>query len=196
MSRKEDREMVLGNMVTALHLIQKSRDFAMIIPEIRTSLACATPWAKTPEDVAGIEGRIAPVEAYPRAAGLPAFGASTHMAHTILALRALDPEIGAAVNLKYDATLDPILRQFAEEKQTKFGMLDRNNAPPEPKYEQMGSGWRLRYMIDRIGGVPRIFYENTGMGKEALTIIVGQNAVEVTGMAIEIAKRYRQALEA
>ncbi len=194
MGRKEDRELVLGNLVAALHLIQKSRDFMLIIPEIRTSLAYATPWAKTPKDVAGVEGRIAPVEGYPRAAALPAFGASTHMAHTILALREIDPEISAAINLIFDSIMENILPQFAEEQGSKFGMLDRNNAPPELKYQEMGGNWRLRYMVDRTGGVPRIFYENTGMGKEALTIIVGKDAVAVAGKAIEIARRYRQKL--
>ena len=46
MSRKEDREIVLGNLVTALQMIQKPRDFTLVIPEIRASLAYACSWTK------------------------------------------------------------------------------------------------------------------------------------------------------
>lgn len=192
MSLKEDKELILGNLVTALHLIQKSRDFALVIPEIRVSLAYATPWAKTPQDVAAIEGRIATVGGYPRAAGLPAFGASTHMAHTILELRKYDPEINAAINFKCNKEIIEILKQYAKENGFKFGMIDRNMAPPAPQYQEMGGHWRLKYMIDITGGVPRVFYENEGMGKEPLSIIIGKDAVEVAEITLEIAKRYRQ----
>lgn len=195
MSRKKDKELVLGNLVTALHLIQKSRDFALVIPEIRVSLAYATPWAKTPQDVAAIEGRIAAVGGYPRSAGLPAFGASTHMAHTILELRKYDPEINAAINFKCNKEIIEILKQYAAEKQLRFGMLDRNMELPSARYREMGGNWRLKYVVDTAGGVPPIFYENEGMGREQLSIIVGKDAVEITSMAIEIAKRYRQRIK-
>jgi len=195
MGRKEDRELVLGNLVTAVNMIQKSRDFAMVIPEIRVSLAYATAWAKSPADVAAVEGRIAAVGGYPRAAGLPDFGASTHMALTILELRKYNPSINAAINFKCNGTIIEILKQFASEMGFKFGMVDRNMAPPASYREEDLTGhWKMRYMIENLGEVPRIFYENEGMGREQLSIIVGKDAVEITGMTIEIAKRYRKEL--
>ena len=196
MSKKQDKEIVLGNLVSALHLIQKSRDFAFIIPEIRTSLVYATPWATTPADVAGIEGRIAPVDGYPRAAGLPAFGASTHMAHTIFTLREFDPFISATMNLKCNKEIIEILKQYAAEMGFRFGMLDRNMEPPSAKWRNMGGNWKLRYVVEQAGGVPPIFYENEGMGREQLTILTGKDAVEITERALEIAKRYRIQLKA
>ncbi|MFH1639581.1 MAG: thiamine-phosphate synthase family protein [Chloroflexota bacterium] len=193
MNRKEDKERVLGNLVLALHLIQKSRDFARLIPEVRVSLACAVSWAKTYRDVAAIEGRIASVGGYPRAAGLPAFGASSHMAVTILELRKYDPEIGAAMNFKCNNPIIEVLRQYAGEKNLIFGMIDRNMAPPASRYQ--GGHWKIRYMVDTGGGVPRVYYENEGMGKEPLSIVVGRDAIQVTGMALEIARRYRQKMK-
>lgn len=191
MSRKEDREIVLGNLVTALHLIQKSRDFTLVIPEIRAGLAYATLWAKTPADVAAIEGRIAPVGGYPRAAGLPAFGVSIAMAHTILTLREFDPSVNAAMNLKCNKEILEIVKQYAAEKGFRFGMLDRNIEPPSAKWRAMGGNWRMKYVVDQAGGVPPVFYENKGMGLEQLTILVGKDAVEITKRALEIARRYR-----
>jgi thiamine-phosphate diphosphorylase len=196
MSRKEDREIVLGNLVSALHLIHKSRDFALIIPEIRTSLVYATSWAQTPADVAGVEGRIAPVDGYPRAAGLPAFGASTHMAHTIFTLREFDPFVSATMNLKCNKEIIEISKKYAAENGFRFGMLDRNMEPPTEKWRKMGGNWKLKYVVEQAGGVPPIFYENEGMGREQLTILTGKNAVEIAERAIEIAKRYRAKLKA
>jgi predicted fused transcriptional regulator/phosphomethylpyrimidine kinase len=195
MGRKEVREIVLGNLVTALHLIQKSRDFTLVIPEIRASLAYATPWAKTPADVAGIEGRIAPVEGYPRAVGLPAFGASTHMAHTIFTLREYDTEVNAAMNFKCNKEIIVILKQYAAEKGFRFGMLDRNMEPPSAKWREMSGNWRLKYVVEQAGGVPPVFYENEGTGREQLTILVGKDAVEITKRALEIARRYRNQIK-
>ena len=190
MSRKEDREIVLGNMVTALNMLEKSRDFALVIPEIRASLAFATPWAKNVNDVAGVEGRIVAVGGYPRASSIPAFGASTHMAGLILDVRGYDPEISAAMNFKCNQEIIGILKEYAGEKGFKFGMVDRN-MPAPPGYNTQVSHWRIRYMIEKLGGVPRIFYENEGMGREQLSIALGKDAVEVTKMALEIARRYR-----
>ncbi len=195
MSRKEDREIVLGNLVSALHMIEKSRDFALIIPEIRASLAYATPWAKTVKDVAAIEGRIAPVSGYPRAAGLPAFGASLRTAATILELRKYDPEINAAIIVKCNNEIIEILKRYASEKGLIFGMIDRQLEPPSDRYKKMGAGWRFRHMADTAGGAPRVFYENKGMGLEQLSILLGKDAVEVTKMALEIARRYKEKIK-
>ncbi len=191
MSRKEDKELVLGNLVSALHMLQKSRDFALAIPEIRASLAYAPPWAETAEDVAAVEGRIAPVDGYPRAAGLPAFGASLRTAASILELRKYDPGINAAIIFKCDKEIIELLKQYAADKGLKFGMIDRNMPPPEG-YLKEGAHWRMKYMVDTSGGVPRIFYENEGMGREQLSIIVGSDAVQVAKMALDITRRYRK----
>lgn len=192
MSRKTDRELILGNLVSALNMIQKVRDFTLIVPEIRISLAYAVPWAKTIRDVAAIEGRIAVISGYPRAVGLPAFGASIHMASLILELRKYDTDISAAINFKCNKEIIEILKQYAAEGKLKFSLIDRNMEPPEPQYKELGSAhWRVKYMVDTSGGVPRIFYENEGMGKEPLSIIVGKDAIQVTKMTLEIAKRYR-----
>jgi predicted fused transcriptional regulator/phosphomethylpyrimidine kinase len=195
MVRKEDREIVLGNLVSALHLIQKSREFTLVIPEIRVSLVYATPWATTQADVAGIEGRIAPVGGFPRAAGLPAFGASSHMAHTIFTLREFDAPVSAAMNIKCNREIIPILKEYAAENGWRFGMLDRNIAPPSAKWRDIEGNWRLKYVVEQAGGVPLIFTENEGMGREQLTILVGKDATEITIRALEIARRYKKLLK-
>jgi predicted fused transcriptional regulator/phosphomethylpyrimidine kinase len=46
--------------------------------------------------------------------------------------------------------------------------------------------------VANYGGVPRLFYEGSGWGKEPLFFALGNDAVEVTSIAIEIARRYQQ----
>lgn len=190
MSRKEDREIVLGNLVSAVHMLQKSRDFVWLIPEIRATLAYAAPGARSPGDVAAVEGRLAAVGGYPRAVGLPAFGASTHMAGTILELRKYDPGISAAICFKCNKEIIEILKEYTSEKGLRFGMIDRN-MPPPAGYSAEGGQWRMRYLVDSSGGVPRVFYENEGMGLAQLSIALGREATEVVRMALEVARQYR-----
>ena len=87
------------------------------------------------------------------------------------------------------------MKKYAAENKFRFGMLDRNMEPPSAKWREMGVNWRLKYVVDQTGGVPPVFYENEGMGREQLTILVGKDAVEITGRALEIAKRYKQQLK-
>ncbi len=196
MDKKEQRELVLGNLLTALQMLQKSRGFARLIPEVRCSMVYAPPQAKSPKEVAGIEGRIAAVGGYPRAAGLPAFGASIHMAGLVLQLRKYDPGINACMNFKNDKDIIAILKEYAAEKGFIFSMVDRNMKPPEALVKEVGLGsWRAKYLVDTSGGVPRVFYENEGMGKEPLSIILGKDATEVAGMALEIARRYKRKIQ-
>lgn len=91
---KETKAQVLGCLLQALHKLEKSSPFAKLIPEVRVNLAYALPNAETPEDVAGIEGRITVVNGQPKASGSPQFGASDHMARAILQILFCDNKKG------------------------------------------------------------------------------------------------------
>lgn len=97
------------------------------------------------------------------------------------------------MNFKCNKEIIEFLKQYATEKKFFFGMIDRNMAPPSPKYQ--GGHWKMQYMVDTSGGVPHVYYENEGMGREQFSIFVGKDAVEVARMALEIAKRYRERIK-
>jgi predicted fused transcriptional regulator/phosphomethylpyrimidine kinase len=80
MNRTAEAEVVLGNLVTAVHMLENCPEFTSLIPEVRVNLAYALPNAKITEDVAAVEGRITAVHGHPSAAGMPAWGASDHLA--------------------------------------------------------------------------------------------------------------------
>jgi predicted fused transcriptional regulator/phosphomethylpyrimidine kinase len=50
--------------------------------------------------------------------------------------------------------------------------------------------WKIKHMVARYGGVPDIFYEGDGWGKEPLFMTLGIDAVSVVKRAVEIARLY------
>ncbi len=190
-----DREAALGNLVTAIEMLEKCPEFAYLVPEVRVNLAYALAGARTRNDVAAVEGRITAVRGLPRASGPPAFGASDHMARLIVEVRKYDPGINAGINFKCDGTIIETVRQYCSERGLLFGWIDRSQEPAEVIARDGASmPWKIGELVRRSGGVPRLFYEGEGWGKEPLFVAVGADAVEVTSIAIDISKRYQKAL--
>lgn len=197
LTRLEEKDLVLGNLVTALALLQNSRDFSLLMPEVRVNLVYALPQAKTVKDVAGIDGRITVVNCFPRAVGLPTWGGSDHMARLILEARHFDPAIRAGINFKSEPAIIRVVKEFCQEKGFPFGLIDRREEPRSAARRERGSmPWKIRYLVRTYGGVPKLFYENEGWGKEPLFVALGKDAVEVAKIALAIAQRYRSAKRA
>ena len=98
MNKTVEAEAILGNMVTAVHMLESCPEFTSLIPEVRVNLAYALPEAETPQDVAAVEGRITAVHGFPRASGMPTWGASDHLARRLLEVRKYDPKINAVTS--------------------------------------------------------------------------------------------------
>jgi predicted fused transcriptional regulator/phosphomethylpyrimidine kinase len=192
MANSRERDVILGNIAAAINKLEKCADFALLIPEVRVNLAYALPGAKSRRDVAAIDGRITAVRGFPHAAGFPAFGASDHMARLIIEVRKYTPQINAGINFKYDKTVEEIAREYCSEQQWLFGWIDRSREPAEV-VQQDGTSmpWKIKDLVTRSKGTPRLFYEGEGWGKEPLFVAIGNDAVEVTQIAIAIARRYK-----
>jgi len=191
----QQAELVLGNLVRAIDKLQSSAEFARLMPEVRVNLAYALPQARTPDEVAAVDGRITVVRGLPHASGLPRWGASDHMARLIIEVRKYDPTVNAGINFKCDATVIEVVRQYCAEKDILFGSIDRTKEPAEAAGPDRSSmPWKIEYLKANYGGIPRLFYEGEGWGKEPLFVALGGDAVEVAEIAIEIAQRYRERL--
>jgi len=190
--RRTDAEKVLGNLLEALEMLEKSRAFAFIIPEVRTNLTYAPPGARTPDEVAGIDGRVTVVRGFPRAAGLPRWGVSGHVARLLLEARKYDTSLGAAINFKCDDEIIEVVKDYCAGCGKLFGLVDRTHEPDEAaRIDGRSAPWKVSEVVARFGGVPRLFYEGPGWGKEPLFYALGSTATEVAAIAIEIAKRYK-----
>jgi len=187
--------MILGNLARAVATLQESAEFARLMPEVRVNLVYALPDARTGKDVAAIVGRITVVRRLPYASGLPIWGGSDHMARLIIEARKYDPGINAGINFKCDADIIEVMKRYCSEKKFLFGWIDRTSEPAEVMARDRSSmPWKIKQLVDSAGGVPKLFYEGDGWGKEPLSVALGDTAIEVVGIAIDIAKRYKQKL--
>lgn len=192
MSTNQD-EVILGNLAHAVNILQESAEFALLMPEVRVNLVYALPDARTAKDVAAIDGRITVVRGFPYASGLPTWGGSDHMARLIIEARKYDPGINAGINFKCDADIIEVIQQYCSEKGLIFGWIDRTNEPAEVAEKDRSSmPWKIKQLVASSGGVPKLFYEGDGWGKEPLSVALGDTAVEVASIAIDIAQRYKQ----
>ena len=193
MNINQQQEVILGNLAQATTMLQESAEFALLMPEVRVNIVYALPDAKTGEDVAAIDGRITVVRGFPHASGLPAWGGSDHMARLIIETRKYDPRINAGINFKCDGEIIEVMKQYCKEKGCLFGCIDRTSEPAEVMAKDRSSmPWKTKQLVDSSGGVPKLFYEGDGWGKEPLSVALGDTAVEVAGIAIDIARRYKQ----
>ena len=193
-----DKDAILGNLVTALNMLENCREFSLLIPEVRVNLAYALPGAKTRQDVAAVEGRITSVRGWPHASGMPSFGASDHMARLIIESRKYAPQINAGINFRCDATIIEVVQQYCLRQNLSFGWIDRSHEPAEV-IAQDGTSmpWKIAELMRSSGGkLPRLFYEGEGWGKEPLFVTLGNDAVAVATIAIEIAHEYQKRLKA
>jgi len=169
MNNQQEKESILGNMAAALDTLEGCAEFARLIPEVRVNLVYALPEARTREDVAAVDGRITAVRGGPRAAGLPVFGASDHMARLIIEARKYDRSVNAGINFKCDRTIIEIVREYCAEKGLRTGWIDRSKEPAAV-IERDGSSmpWKIAELVGSSGGLPRLFYEGEGWGQEPL----------------------------
>ena len=192
MNRTEEIEIVLGNLVSAINMLHSCPEFTSIIPEVRVNLVYALPHAKTPQEVAAVEGRITAVRGFPCASGMPTWGASDHLARRILEVRKYDSAVNAVINFKCDKAVIEVAQEYCLERGLLFGWLDRAKEPAEvAERDKTSMPWKVKQLVKNYGAVPRLFYEGEGWGKEPLFLALGKDAVEVVSIAIEIARRYR-----
>jgi len=186
-------EIVLGNLARAVEMLHNCPEFVLLVPEVRVNLAYALPKAQKSNEVAAVDGRITVVRGLPHASGLPGWGASDHMARLIIEVRKYDPTVNAGINFKCDADIIEVVKEYCSEQGILFGWIDRTKEPAEVTEQDRSSmPWKIKQLATNYNGIPKLFYEGEGWGKEPLFVALGSDAVEVASIAIEIARRYRQ----
>ncbi len=192
MDEKSQMIDMYGRMAMALECVESCREFAAMIPEVRTNLVYAKAGASGRNEVMAIDGRITVVRGMPCAAGKARFGASSHMARLIVEIIRTDPAIRAGIDFANTPHLVRWLDEYCRDKGWIFSCIDRSREPEEVKSEEEGSmPWKVAEAIRAAGGaVPKIFYETGAVGKEPVTVLVGRDPIEVAGEACEIARRY------
>ncbi len=187
-----DPEQVITRLEAAVAVLEACREFAALVPEVRTNIAFAPPGAAAPGQVAAVDGRITVVGGFPRASGPVRLGASDHLARRIIALRRHDPGVGAALDFRWNEEILAFVTAYCREHDLELGVVERRDEPRGLIGRDGGSmDWKVERLVESCGGrVPPVFYETRGWGKEPLFLLVGPDPVDIAGRAADIARRY------
>ena len=184
-----ERFRVLEDLRTAVKTLEAAPELGKLVAEVQMNIGVALPYASTAEDVAAVEGRLTRRGGGVRASGCPWFGASGHIARTILAVRRFDPEVRAAVNLRYS--------DEAVEACKRLGLVvsfyDRREEPEEVKRVDGGTTrWGAEQAVKRAGRVPDVIYHHGDWGKEPMIVVLGESATQAAERAVAVARSLGQ----
>jgi thiamine-phosphate diphosphorylase len=188
---------MFGRMTIALDELEACREFAALIPEVRTNMVFAHPHAQTPGDVMAVDGRITIINGMPKAAGRIRYGASGHMARFIIELMKTDPSIRAAIDFANSPGFSNWLADYCTQQGWVSAMIDRRTEPAEFRIAEGSSmQWKASEAVRAAGGrVPKIICDAGGMGKEPVCIIVGNEPISIAQDLCEIARVFAQSLK-
>ncbi|WP_277542713.1 thiamine-phosphate synthase family protein [Haloarcula laminariae] len=164
---------VLDDVREATRLLATSPGVAAAVPNVGTNVGTALPDAASVADVAAVPGRIYEMGGQVEVPANPEYGASEHVATTILAAMAVDGERRGAVNL---ATDDAVLGA-AESRG-----LDRLEF--EAGYENRGE--RLREQFEARDAVPDVLFHRGAFGIEPITYVLGETGADAARLATEL----------
>lgn len=167
-------------------LKEEQKKVAPLIPEVGSNLVFALPGARTPEEVAGIEGRIVRFRDGIRRVGGIAFGASRHMARVVLEVMEVAPEVRSAMNVAYS----PEAVRAMEGLGFRLRSFDRRREPEEVKAQEGASlRWGVREALEGLGGVPDAIFDEGDVGKEPMIRVLGRDPDEVVRKVLEVAEK-------
>ncbi|MGN8217199.1 thiamine-phosphate synthase family protein [Halococcus morrhuae DSM 1307] len=161
---------VLRTVRTAVRRVTNTAEIAAHVPKVGTNVATALPEAPDATAVAAVPGRIHAVGGRVLVPAQPEFGASQHVAETLLAAMAIDPSVRGALNL---ATSDALLAAAEEHGIDPL----RFDADYESRAEHLRERFRER------GAVPRVIYHEGAFGIEPVTYLLGADAIEAAALA-------------
>lgn len=186
--KEASRYKVLKSVERGMRLLLSSPDVERLTPEVGMNLAEATPYAEDIFDVAAILGRLRATGKGLAAALSLDFGASSHLARYILTATKYDPNIRAAINIRFSEKFIEVLESMG----LTVSYYDRREEPEEvKKKEGMTIPWGVEQAVKRIGRLPRVIYHRGDWGKEPMIVILGENAEEVARIVLELAEKIR-----
>jgi len=171
-SEVREERAALASVRKAARILATAPDAAAYVPNVGTNAGTALPGAGDLRDIAAIPGRIYAVGGRVEVPANPEFGASRHVATTVLAASAVDPDVRGAVNL---ATREDLLA----------AARDRGIEPLAFDADYDDRGERLRALFDEAG-VSRVIYHRGAFGVEPITYVLGETAVEAAELAAEL----------
>jgi hydroxymethylpyrimidine/phosphomethylpyrimidine kinase len=168
------RYQVIEELGRAVENLVNMKNFADLIPETQSNLVYAIPNAKGLEDVAGVNGRIVKAGNKSVPTSGIKFGASKHVASSILEYMKTNQMIRSALNIKNDnSILNGCKKLFT------VSYYERNLEPRIIKEKEGNSiPWGIKMALLRNPDAD-IIYHTGDLGKEPMIIIFGHSPQDV-----------------
>lgn len=164
---------VLDDVREAARVLATSPGVAAAVPNVGTNVGTALPDATDVADVAAVPGRIYEMGGRVEVPANPEFGASEHVATTILAAMAEVPDRRGAVNLATDdALLDAARSRGLDSMEFEAG------------YENRGE--RLVEQFEARETVPEVLYHRGAFGIEPITYVLGETGADAARLAADL----------
>jgi len=161
-------------VASAVRVLEGSSAFVSVMPEVSVNIAYAPLGAKSAQDVVAVPGRIVKVKGMPRSFMKPEYGASTHVANVLLAVLSSDETRRAAMNIRYDAKIDSVIRKM------KLGVL-----------RVKGGSLIVEGLRDTLNKVDRqidALVDPGGPGSEPGLYLFGEDAMAVAELGVKVAR--------
>jgi hydroxymethylpyrimidine kinase / phosphomethylpyrimidine kinase / thiamine-phosphate diphosphorylase len=178
---EKERYLVLRNLKEAILILEESPDFSKLIPEVGCDIGMAIPGAHSLGEVAALGGRIVRQRERAVPVGCVEFGASMYVARIILSALRCNPEIRAAINLRYSERNLSLCREAG----LSISFFD---IAEEPKNAST-LDWRTVGAVKKYGNLPEVIFDKGDSGKKTMISLLGTNAVEVAKLAVELAEK-------
>ncbi|MDQ7033106.1 MAG: bifunctional hydroxymethylpyrimidine kinase/phosphomethylpyrimidine kinase [Desulfonauticus sp.] len=171
------KEQARKNVLNELKILRKElrsiKNFYRLIPEVRSNIVCALPFAQSYGDVAGFDGRISATRDGELIFGEIAFEASSHVARILLTARKFDPSLTWAAALRYEENILKAIEDLGH----KIFWFDRKDEPKTIK-EKEGSTleWGIAQVFENNPGQKIHFIADPGeKGKEPIIRLLAPN---------------------
>jgi hydroxymethylpyrimidine/phosphomethylpyrimidine kinase len=177
--KEQARLGLLDELAEAGRALAQLPRFAKLIPEVRSNLVLALPFAGAAQDIAAFSGRITCTHrGEVILAGGPEFGASSHMARVLLAARKFNPKLSCALNI---ACNEQTLAALKRTGMTLAG-FDRADEPADGLGREGGTmDWGTQAALE-ASSTPRnvdAVVDMGGMGKEPMIRILAADPTEL-----------------
>ena len=203
--KNADRYFVLENVKEAVRKLKSIPDFKRLVPEVGTNIGMAIEGAESERDVAAVAGRIISAKEGMYAETVD-FGVSSHVARMILAMMAMTggKNIRSAINIKYSVQIVDackraglVISSFEREHEPRgvktmdWGVREairnlflRGALPHDPASSVRA--YRKALPKEKVELLPDVIYDLGAVGKEPMTRIFGDTALEVASKVNKI----------
>lgn len=168
---------VLSNLRDALKLIESNGRFiAKLIPESQMNIAMALSeqFFRGIKDIASIPGRIVRIGEEIRIISQPEFGVVNSVSELLSKLVKVIPEVRALANIIYYEGFEKIINELG------YSYVYLNS---KAGLDELRQAVKARRTLD-------VIFDKGSWGREAMTYVLGRDALDVVNKLINIAVRY------